>query len=181
MSKKVILIVLIVIGVVVMVLRGGVSFSKLDKPQTPLSTFNPQNFTYQIEGKSVTLVDGVNEEESAPESASSTITEYFGNEATGDLDGDGRVDRALLITQSTGGTGVFFYLVVLKATDAGYRSLEAFFLGDRIAPQNTRIADGIVSVNFATRATGEPMTAQPSIGVTKTFKLSGAGLLEEVK
>ena len=44
-----------------------------------------------------------------PEGASDTVTtRVFGNEATGDLDGDGKPDTAFLLTQETGGTGVFF-------------------------------------------------------------------------
>jgi hypothetical protein len=44
-------------------------------------------------------------------------------------------------------------------------------LGDRIAPQNISINNGLIVVNYAERKSGEPMSAQPSIGVTKTFRV----------
>jgi len=52
----------------------------------------PRDATYIIEGKPVTLVNGYSEVELAPPSASKTVTKYFGNEARGDLNGDGLED-----------------------------------------------------------------------------------------
>lgn len=66
-----------------------------------------ENATYLIEGQFVTLVDGFFEIESAPGSATRITTSYFGNEAFGDLNGDGMEDVAFLLTQSSGGSGIF--------------------------------------------------------------------------
>lgn len=128
---------------------------------------DPQNMTYAIEGVEVTLVGGVAEVEAAPGSASKVTTRYFGNEATGDLNGDGRDDVALIVTQEGGGSGTFFYAVAVFSTPEGYVGTNGILLGDRIAPQTTAIQDGEIVVNYADRAEGEPMATQPSVGVSK--------------
>jgi heat shock protein HslJ len=120
---------------------------------------------YVIEGKRVKLEDGISEVESAPESASKTVTKYFGNEVRSDLNGDGREDVVFLLTQETGGSGVFYYVVAALNTEAGYVGSEGLFLGDRIAPQTTEGGNGkIVVVNYADRAPEESFAEQPSLG-----------------
>src|SRR5690242_8355749 len=77
-----------------------------------------KNSTYIINNQAVALVDGHSEMAFATGSASKTVTEYFGNDAVGDLNGDGLPDTAFLITQNSGGSGTFYYVVVaLKTTD----------------------------------------------------------------
>lgn len=122
--------------------------------------------TYKINGMSVTLKNGVSEMEAAPGSASKIITRYFGNEVRHDFDGDGSQDVAFLVTQETGGSGTFFYLVAALNKPTGYvGSADAVLLGDRVAPQTTHIGKGnIVVVNYADRQRGESFTTQPSQG-----------------
>lgn len=127
--------------------------------------------TYLIDNKSVTLVNGLSEMEIIPDSASKIITRYFGNDAIGDLNGDGRADIAFLLTQETGGSGIFYYIAVALAGDGGYQGLNAILLGDRIAPQTTEINNGRIVVNYADRKSGEPFTTMPSIGVSKYFQV----------
>lgn len=137
-----------------------------------------RNATYLIEGKEVTLVDGVAEVEAAPGSASKITTRYFGNEATGDLNGDGHPDIAVILTQDGGGSGTFFYVAVALHSDSGYIGTNAVLLGDRVAPQPTEIRDGEVIANYAGRAPGEPMTAQPSVGTSKYLVVRDGTLVE---
>src|SRR5882672_11178341 len=66
--------------------------------------------TYIIDGTHVTLKDGISEVAVAPGSASKLVTKYFGNEAVGDLNGDGIDDIAFLLTQEGGGSGTFYYV-----------------------------------------------------------------------
>lgn len=137
-----------------------------------------QDISYMIDGIPVVLVGGYAEQETAPGSASKTITRYFGNEAEGDLNGDGVSDVAFLLTQETGGSGTFYYVVSALKTDSGYQGTNAVFLGDRIAPQGTEIRDGEIIVDFATRRDNEPMAAVPSVGVSKYVKLVSGELME---
>jgi hypothetical protein len=140
-----------------------------------------RNATYQVEGQPVTLLNGVSEVESAPGSATKVITRYFGNEAFGDLNGDGKQDVAFLITQEGGGSGTFFYVVAALATDQDYQGTNAVLLGDRIAPQTTIIENGTIVVNYADRNPGESFTVQPSVGVSKYLKVVEGKLVEVEK
>lgn len=151
--------------------------SKLSPEQ---SVFDGKNATFTIDGKSVTLVNGISEVPAAPGSAAKITTRYFGNEAAGDLSGDGLPDMIFLVTQDTGGSGLFYYVVVAVKTADGYKTTNAFLVGDRIAPQSTYIPANSqeLQVNYAERKSGEPMTARPSVGVTLLLKVTSAGILE---
>lgn len=132
-----------------------------------------QEAMFTINGEQIVLLDGKYEHATAPGSASITSVTYFGNEVKGDFNGDGTEDKAYLVTQTTGGSGTFYYL----ATSLGG---EAILLGDRIAPQTTEYRNGEIIVNYATRSDDEPMTASPSIGVSRYFKFEN-GKLTEIK
>lgn len=143
-----------------------------------------KNASYTIEGQSIALTDGFSEIESAPGSASKITTRYFGNEVKHDLNNDGREDVVFIVTQETGGSGVFFYAVAALNTPAGYVGSNAFLLGDRISPQSTSIDEGtttqgtnrenVIVVNFMTRAEGEPFTAEPTVSKSVWIKLDPA-------
>jgi hypothetical protein len=139
---------------------------------------DPSNATFIIEGRTVTLTNGISEIEAAPGSASKITTRYFGNEARGDLNGDGLADVGFLVTQSTGGSGTFYYAVVTLQLTNGYEGTNAALLGDRIAPQTTELRNGELIVNFADRRAGEPMTTPPSVGISKSFKVVSGSLVE---
>ena len=189
---RIILLVLIIVGIVlictqsswvpklvnkIIVWQGG---GVVDMPVVPAGVFDGKNSTFAIDGENVTLVNGLSQIPTAPDSASKIITRYFGNKAIGDLNGDGRVDTAFLVTQSTGGSGLFYYVVVALKTPTGYKTTNAFLIGDRIAPQTTEIHSDSreLYVNFAERKPGEPMTEQPSVGATLFLKVTPSGVLE---
>jgi hypothetical protein len=144
----------------------------------PVAAIDPRNATYEVAGRPVTLVNGLSEIEAAPGSASKVTTRYFGNEATGDLDGDGVPDSGFVLTQSTGGSGTFYYAAAALKTSTGYVGTNAVLLGDRIAPQTTEIRDRTLIVNYADRQPGEPLSASPSVGVSRYLKLVGGRLVE---
>ena len=152
--------------------------SEFQTLENPVTFPDYKNATYLIEGSFITLTDGFSELEAAPGSASKITTHYFGNEAIGDLNKDSKNDIAFLLTQTTGGSGTFFYLVVALQTTSGTEGTNAIFLGDRIAPQNTTIENGMITVNYADRNPGEPFTTQPSLGVSKYLKINGSVLIE---
>lgn len=135
-----------------------------------------KNATYVIENSPVTLHDGVAETEIAPGSASKVTTRYFGNELKTDLNGDGREDVAFILTQTSGGSGTFYYAVAALNTLHGYVGSDGYLLGDRIAPQSTNVSQNpnqqyVVVFNYADRAPTEPMTAEPSVGKSIYLKL----------
>jgi len=157
-----------IVGVLTVLVVLGVWILKTH----PLQQQDYKNITYTIEGERVALVNGKAETDIAPGSASKVVTEYFGNEATGDINADGIADVAFLLTQNRGGSGTFYYVVgAVQGADGGYEGTSAVLLGDRIAPQTTEIRDGQVIVNYADRAIGESFSIQPSLGKSLFLKL----------
>lgn len=171
MKKKIISVVL-----AVFVVLGGVWYLT-HRGSVVSQTAGYIDGTYRIEGQSVTLVNGHAESSTAPGSATKVVTQYFGNEATGDLNGDGVPDIAFILTQNTGGSGTFFYVVAAVKTTTGYAGTDAMLIGDRIAPQTTEITDGKLIVNYADRAVGESFAVPPSQGKSLVLKLDPTTLL----
>ncbi len=169
-------IILGVVVAVVLVVGGVYLFGSSARDGESAGAIDPRNAEYLVEGQSVRLENGVAETAAAPGSASKTITRYFGNELKTDLDGDGREDVAFILTQEGGGSGTFFYAVAALNTEEGYVGSDAYFLGDRIAPQSTNTSanprhERVIVFNYADRAEGEVMTTQPSVGKSVYLKL----------
>lgn len=143
------------------------AFKNPQLPETP----DYKNTTYTIEGSQVTLVNG-SSVTPIENSSASVVTTYFGNELFKDLNDDGRDDVVSLLTQQTGGSGTFYYVVAALNTVSGYVGSHALFLGDRIAPQTTESGPGKqIIVNYAERGLNEPMINQPSIAKSITLIL----------
>jgi len=148
-----------------------------------VSEENLKNGTYIIDGQPITLANGIAEKELAPNSASKQVTRYFGNRVDVDLNSDGLMDSAFFLQQESGGSGTFYYVVAALKTADGYQGANAIFIGDRIAPQSTNVDPYNPSqfiVNYADRNAGEPMSAQLTLGVSKTFKFEDGSLVEVV-
>jgi hypothetical protein len=150
--------------VIVAILFGGFfalnSYIYEQKQATATADYKDAEFF--IEGQRVRLDD---------------TTRYFGNDLKTDLDGDGTDDIAFIVTQQPGGSGTFYYVVAaVQKVDGSYVGSDGYFLGDRIAPQNIVVSQNprhknVIVVNYADRAPGEPMTAQPSVGKSVYLKL----------
>ena len=182
MNQKTILIIIVVL------VLGGVGYFFIKSPLTPTTkvdnaqkadgAFDLYNQTFTIDGESVTLKNGLAEREAAPGSATKVVTRYFGNEIKGDLTRDGQDDIAYLVSRETGGTGVFYYAVVAVKTALGYKTTNAFFVGDRIAPQNNYIVSNELNINYAERRPGEEFSVPPSQGAVLLLKVTPDGVLE---
>ena len=128
---------------------------------------DPKNATYIIEGRTVSLVNDI----------SSILTiRYFGNEVKHDFDGDGRLDTVFILTQTTGGSGTFYYVVAALNKIDGYVGTTGFLLGDRIAPQTIEMSQNkatpdVIVVNYADRKVEEAFTVPPSVGKSIWLKL----------
>ncbi len=133
-----------------------------------VSSTNPKtgtdykNTTYTIDGKKVTLKNGVAESESV---SAKIITRYFGNEVKGDFNGDGREDVAFILTQEKNDKSILYYVVTALSAGKLYIGSDGFLLGDRIAPQTTVLGkNNSIVINYAIRKSGESFDISPSIG-----------------
>ncbi len=175
--KKIYVLVILIIAILFVFLTFTSRGDDTNKKIAIESDF--RNAVFEIDGIEIPLHNGIYEYDEAPGSASKTIVRYFGNEAFGDLNLDQLPDAAFLVTKESGGSGVFFYVVAAINSKDGYRMTNAYFIGDRIAPQNNRITSNELQINFATRNPGEPMSTSPSQGVTKILKITDDGRLKE--
>lgn len=148
------------------IISGGVYWLSIQPTYVTQSALSDhKNTTYILQGAPVTLVNGVAQIESAPGSASKTTVRYFGNEVLKDVNEDGRDDITFIVTQETGGSGLFYYVVTAVKTDTGYVGSDALFLGDRIAPQALESGpERSITVNYADRNPGEDFSVAPSLG-----------------
>jgi len=150
---------------------------RLSQPPMEATTFG-RNASFTVNGTLVTLVNGVSSAV-VENSSASTTTRYLGSEAEGDLNGDGLEDLAFWVTQESGGSGTFYYVVVALKSAGGYTATNAFRIGDRIAPQSMEIRSEAreLHVNFADRKRGEPMTTPPSEAKVLLLKVTSDGVL----
>jgi hypothetical protein len=132
---------------------------------------DPLNATYIVEGQKIRLIDGRSETESAPGSAIKVITSVFGKPVYGNIDGESDADAALILTYNPGGSGTFYYVAAALNVNGFYLGTRAILLGDRVAPQNVSVSNGVIVANYADRRRDEPMAASPSVGKSKYLVL----------
>jgi heat shock protein HslJ len=122
-----------------------------------------KNSTYIIDGVVTKLTDGRSVVVTDPVLEISVTTQSVGIEALGDFDKDGREDVAFVVTQDTGGSGTFYYLLAALNKESGYVGSDSFLLGDRILPQNIVTNGNIITVNYTDRKPTEDFTVAPSV------------------
>lgn len=171
LGRTAIFIIVLLIIAVITAFFGLNSYIYKEKQASTSSGY--KDAEYVIEGTKVKLTNGLSEVEIASGSVSKVVTRYFGNEVLIDLNSDKREDVVFLLTEESGGSGVFFYVVAALNTGGGYVGSEAYFLGDRIAPQTTeRREDGTIVVNYADRAKDQSFSVSPSEGKSVRLKLN---------
>ncbi len=143
-------------------------------PSPSPASLNPANATYVIDGKSITLSSGKADAAAAPGSASRNVTTLTQFTASGDIDGDGKNDTAVILTNSGGGSGTFYYVaVLLGSTNAATNTL---LLGDRISVTQVAIKSGAIVVDYLDRPSSAPMSAEPSVPTEKNLVVVGGQL-----
>ena len=142
----------------------------LAAPQTP------REATYLIDGEAFALRDGQATIEREPGAASKTVVEIFGAPVSGDLNDDGVADAAVLLVQTTGGSGTFYYLAAALNREGEFVGTEAVLIGDRIVPQRLTVRHGVVIVDYLDRRPDEAMATAPSLAQSKYLVIRGARL-----
>lgn len=183
--KKVILIIiaLVVVGALgywIYKSRSLPETSEKETPQNEKATFDPLNATYTIEGELYTLVNGKSEKEIIPGAAAKSITIVWDTPVSGDINSDGINDAAMIVTNNTGGSGTFYYVVAALRNPQTDRTIgtNAILLGDRIAPENISINEDVILVNYANRRPEDSMITPPSVGVSKWIVFKNGKLVE---
>lgn len=162
------IIIWIVLAVVIMVAIAGIfRFNFTDSSDVIPGKNLPdvRNMTYYIGTEGFALKDGFASHLRVTTSSTTNTLAIFGEPVYGDLNSDGKTnDVALWLVNNPGGSGTFYYAVLVINNSEKYQVTNTLLLGDRIAPQTLEIHDGKVVYNYAERKAGKPMTTQPSIG-----------------
>ena len=127
-------------------------------PQAEQPVFDAKNASFTIESQKITLENGSAKMLTALGSSIEITTTYAGNESIGDINGDSLEDIAFLVTQKTGESGLFYYAVVALKTSGGFITTNAFYVGENITPQLTKIDSDskVLSIQFAPYDQTEP-------------------------
>ncbi len=137
---------------------------------------DPENASYVIDGRTLTLADGRYDVPAAPGSAARDVTELGAHRSYGDLDGDGVADAAAALVQNPGGTGTFHYLAVEPG--GSHRPAPTVFLGDRVIVDHVAIAHGRVTVAYLDRSFGDAMAFPPTVPIVRHFALEDGALVD---
>lgn len=119
----------------------------------------------------VRLTDGHYEDEDL---VSSEIESF---DAIGDLDGDGSEDRVVLLVTSTGGSGIFRELYVLRRVQGQLQISAPALLGDRVDVNELRVENGEIAVELVVQGADDPLCC-PTQKVSYRFRLTGNALVE---
>jgi len=92
--------------------------------------------------------------------------------ATGDLNGDGESDAAVVLQQSGPGSGTFYNLTVITRHGGGLRSVASVLLGDRVRVRSLRIVNGEVVVDLTVQGPMDAMCC-PTRETTHRYRLAG--------
>ncbi|MDD5165165.1 MAG: hypothetical protein PHG25_01325 [Candidatus Pacebacteria bacterium] len=82
-------------------------------------------------------------------SFSNVTKQYFGTEATGDLNADRREDVAFLIHRNDSDRGTLYYLAAALDNENGKSGTNLLFLGNNVFPTHIAIASSTIIVDYA--------------------------------
>ena len=138
-----------------------------------------RNIEYRgIHDNAVTLRSGVYEGEPfVPGGASRPRVELLDMPPVlHDLDGDGIDDAAVLLAESSGGSGAFTWLAVVSCRDGRAVNTGTIGLGDRVMIRSLGGQEGSIVVEFVAAGPGEPLCC-PTRNVRNRYRLRDGNLL----
>jgi hypothetical protein len=144
-------------------------------PSVPALTLDAlRNATYQLPfyGQTVTLTDGNYRYESGPDLLDVIILNVY---ATGDLNGDGTPDAAVILGENGGGSGTFESVVVVYNENGSPVQAGAAMLGDRVLVKSVVIQSGDIVLDMVVHGPNDPLCC-PSFPTVQTYRMIGGYL-----
>ncbi|NUP07416.1 MAG: hypothetical protein HOW73_15305 [Polyangiaceae bacterium] len=137
-------------------------------------TGDPANFTYDLDGKEVTLKSGAAEERTGDKPDDVIATDLTGARIDADFDGDDGTDCAVVVTRDAGPLKVH-YLAVIRggSSDAMTVSLGKNVLVKNLAPD----PKGGVIVTMLVHDKDVPEADPPTVEVKKVFSIKTGKLV----
>jgi len=103
------------------------------------------------------------------------VTLLDGFSATGNLDASPEVERVVLLTQSSGGSGVNVFLAVFVMRGERVANLSTVLVGDEAQPSALTIGGGMIFLDIMEAGPGDAACC-PTRQVRKTYRLGNRGL-----
>ncbi len=124
----------------------------------------------------VTLTAGKFETSTGPAPMQKITVVLMEPMASGDLDGDGMADAAVILSTNTGGTGAFRDLHAVLNRDGQPVHAAAIPLGDRVQIKTLTIQHGAIVVDMLTHGPKDGLCC-PTMAVVHTYRLEGNSLV----
>jgi heat shock protein HslJ len=97
--------------------------------------------------------------------------------ATGDLDGDGREEIVVLVTQMSGGTGENLYLAIMRSDDGAPFNVATALVGDRVKLRSMQIVGDRLRLEVLQAGPDDAMCC-PGELATRAWAFTQAGFVE---
>ncbi len=146
------------------------------------ATYTIKDFAVDNGGSdSVTLVDGkyAYKDPTNPPNPSNYTVEYL-TSATGDLNGDGVLDAAVILLANTSGTGAFFYLAAMVGGNGTLENTDTIYLGDRVVVETITIQDRMVNLQMIVHGPQDGLCC-PSVKTTQTYLFDNGRLVTQAE
>lgn len=95
--------------------------------------------------------------------------------ASADVDGDGERDWLVVLAESSGGSGTFYYLAVIQTSGSTVRNPATVLLGDRVDPQAIDVKGAEIRVALKTPG-GDDASCCPSETSTRAWQWAASDL-----
>jgi hypothetical protein len=122
--------------------------------------------------RTVTLINGNYSEGSGSNIFSVQFLDVYG---LGDLNGDGKDDAAILLAESSGGSGVFESFIAIINQDGIPHQESQVMLGDRVKINSLDITSGVIHLDMVNHGPTDPMCC-PSQAQNQDYWLIGTKL-----
>jgi hypothetical protein len=144
-------------------------------PSVPALTLDTlRNATYRLPfyGQTVTLTDGNYRYESSPNLLDVILLDAY---ATGDLNGDGVPDAAVILGENGGGSGTFESVIVVYNENGTPVQGAAAQLGDRVRVNSIVIQNGEIVLDMFVHGPNDGLCC-PSFPNVQTYRMIGNNL-----
>lgn len=153
-----------------------------NKTNPSLTLQQLQNAKYRIRSDDDTfqLIDGEYRKKYEPDSASERILR-LSHSAAGNLDDTGGEDAVVILIDNPGGSGTFYYLFAFINQNGKPFNVATILLGDRVRVEGLAIKEKEIIVDMLTRGDDEAMASEPTLEITRKYRLEAnrLALVEE--
>ncbi len=145
------------------------------------AVYQAQDFADMNGGSNtVTLANGVYTKSDPSVSSTPLLTVTYVQSAAGDLNGDGLVDAAVILTADTGGSGTFVYLAAVINQGGKPVNVDTLRLGDRAQIELLAIQAGAIHLQMLTQGPQDPMCC-PTLKTSATYLLEKNHLVTQAE